>query len=284
MIAPSAKISPMVFALLLLGFAGIPQVLYAGGPSHAALDQFDRYVQLTEERMASELLPGGAFLRLAGLPPEIRSREAELLRNGDVLTERLETRDGDSEIGTPGALIHHWIGAIFIPKATLGQVLAVVQDYNRQQRYYAPQVLKSQLISRNGDEFKVYLRLAQTDILTVAFDTEHDVRYARVDETHAYSRAFSTRVAEIEHAGEPSERALPPGKDHGLLWRIDSFWRFEQREGGVYVQCEAISLTRDIPLGLGPLVGPFLETIPKQSLEFTLRATRAAVISAATSH
>ncbi len=120
----------------------------------------------------------------------------------------------------------------------------------------------------------VYLRLKQTDVITVVFDTEHDVRYFRLDAVRAHSRSYSTRITELEHAGERNERDLPPDKDHGLLWRLDSFWRFEQRDGGVYVECEAISLTRNIPLGVGALVGPFVESIPRASLELTLRETR----------
>jgi hypothetical protein len=268
-----------LFTVILHGVANLPQASGAGGPGPSASAQFERYVQLTEKRMAGELFPGagGAFLWHDALPPEIRSREEALLRSGEVITERLQTRDGDLEIVTPGALVHHWVGEIFIPGASLDEVMAVVQDYDRHEKFYAPQVLKSKLISRNGDDFKIYLRLKQTDVVTVVFDTEHEVHYARLDATHAYSRSYSTQVTEIEHAGEPKERPLAAGEDHGLLWRIDSFWRFEQRDGGVYVQCEAISLSRDVPFGLGALVGPFLETIPKESLEFTLRATRDAV-------
>jgi len=284
MAAPSMRISALVISALLAGLSMAPQPAVAGGPSSSALQQFERYVRLTEQRMAAELRPGAAFLQLDALSIQARLRDDARLRNGEVISERLQTRDGDREIEAPGALIHHWVGTVFIPNVTLGQVLAVLEDYDRHHEYYAPQVVKSKLLSRSGDDFRVYLRLRQTDIITVVFDTEHDVRYTRVDETHAYSCSFSTRVSEIEHPGEPNERALAPGKDHGFLWRIDSFWRFEQRDGGVYVQCEAISLTRDVPLGLGPLVGPFLESIPKESLEFSLRATRDAVVSRAPVH
>jgi hypothetical protein len=268
-----------LFTVTLHGIANIPQVAGADGRTPTASAQFERYVQLTEKRMAGELLPGGAFLWHDALPPESRSREEALLQSGEAITEHLQTRDGDREIETPGALIHHWVGEIFIPGASLDEVLAVVQDYDRHEKSYAPQVLKSKLVSRSGDDFKVYLRLKQTDVVTFVFDTEHEVHYARLDATHAYSRSYSTQVTEIEHAGEPNERALGAGQDHGLLWRIDSFWRFEQSDGGVYVQCEAISLSRDVPFGLGGLVGPFLETIPKESLEFTLRATRDAAMT-----
>jgi hypothetical protein len=269
---------------ILASLTGVPQIASAIAPDPTALQEFDRYVQLTERRMAAEVPPGGPFLRIEGFTAEARQQDEARLRNGDVITERLGTRDQDHAIEPSGALIHHWVGTIFIPGASLDQVLAVVQDYDRHQQYYAPQVLQSKLIARSGDQFRVYLRLKQKNVITVVFVTEHDVRYTRLDAAHAYSRSYSTRITELEHAGEPNERALPPGKDHGFLWGLDSFWRFEQRESGVYVQCEAISLTRDIPLGLGPLVGPFLETIPKASLELTLRATRDALTTKMQTH
>jgi hypothetical protein len=50
----------------------------------------------------------------------------------------------------------------------------------------------------------------------------------------------------------------------------------EERNGGVYVQSEVASLTRDIPTGLGWLVGSFVTSIPKETLLFTLASTRRA--------
>ena len=275
--APPQRLAQRFLAAVLTSLLGPPLTVSAITPGPTALQEFDRYVRLTEQRMEAEVRPGAAFLRIQALPAEARLQEEALLRNGDVVTERLETRDQDRQIELPGALIHHWVGTIFIPGVSLDQLLALVQDYDRHQQYYAPQVVRSKLIARSGDEFKVYLRLRQKDVITVVLDTEHDVLYTRLDAARAYSRSFSTRITELEHAGEPNELALPPEKDHGFLWRLDSFWHFAERDEGVYVQCEAISLTRDIPLGLGPLVGPFLESIPKASLELTLRETRDAL-------
>jgi hypothetical protein len=62
------------------------------------------------------------------------------------------------------------------------------------------------------------------------------------------------------------------------MWRLNSYWRFQQRDGGVYVQLEAISLTRDIPTGLGWLITPFITSIPKESLAFTLTRTRQVLV------
>ena len=104
------------------------------------------------------------------------------------------------------------------------------------------------------------------------------MHYEFLDTTHVVSRSYSTRIAEIENAGEPQEREMPVGDDHGFLWRLYSYWHFYQSREGVYVQCNAVSLTRDVPIGVGWIVGPFLETIPRNSLSFTLQSTRNALI------
>jgi hypothetical protein len=242
---------------------------------------FERYVQLTEKRMSTELRPDAAFLRVDALPEAQRDSDLVKLESGEVVSEELTTSAPAAEIATPGALIHHWVGTVFIPGATLQQVLAVVQDYDRHQLYYQPEVERSKLLARSGDDFTVYYRLKQTDIFTVVLDTEYQIHYERLDADRETSRSYSTRVAEIVRPGTAGERALSSNDDHGFLWRLNSYWRFEQTPRGVFVQCEAISLTRDIPMGLGWMMAPLVEQVPKQSLEFTLGATRKAVLGGA---
>ena len=157
------------------------------------------------------------------------------------------------------------------------RVIDMVRDYDHLARYYSPDVMQSRLISGHSDDLHVFMRLRKQKVVTVVLDTEYDVHYGRLDAAHRYSTSRSTRVAEIEDAGTSSEHALPAGRDHGYMWRLNSYWAFEQVEGGVLVQCEAISLTRDIPAGLNWVIGPFVNSIPRESLQFTLTATRAAL-------
>ena len=138
-------------------------------------------------------------------------------------------------------------------------------------------MLRSKLIQHNGDDFKVFLRLRETKIVTVVLDTEYDVHYVHLNATRAYSRSYSTRVSEVESAEQPGEHHKPAGNDSGFLWRLNSYWRFQEQDGGVYVQLEAISLTRDIPDGIGWLIRPFVTSIPRESLVFTLSRTRSAL-------
>jgi hypothetical protein len=243
-----------------------------------AAQAFDRYVRLTEHRMHKELQPGAAFLWVAGLPEARRTNVYAQLQLGEVVISRLETQDYPDNLHPPGAMIHHWIGTVLIPGASLEQVLTLLKDYDHHTRYFSPEVVKSKTIEHTGNDFKVYLRLKRKKIVTVVLDTEYDVHYEALDASRAESRSYSTRVMEVEHPGESGERQLPPGDDHGFLWRLNSYWRFFETDHGVYVQCEAISLTRDIPTGLHWLIAPFIESIPKESLEFTLRSTRDAVV------
>ena len=72
-------------------------------------------------------------------------------------------------------------------------------------------------------------------------------------------------------------RVAPVGHDGGYLWRLYSYWRFLERDGGTYVQCETISLTRDVPFMVSWIVKPFVTSIPRESLTFTLETTRKAL-------
>jgi hypothetical protein len=243
-----------------------------------AVQGFDQYVRLTEHRMQGELAPGGAFLWVDSLPqPQRREADARLQR-GEVISERLQTADPSGPSSTPGALIHHWVGTVFIAGASLAEVLAVVQDYDRHAEYYRPDVMQSKKVEQNGNDFKVHYRLRKKKIVTIILDADYDVHRRALDATHASSTSYSTRIAQVENAGQPDERELPLGKDGGYLWRLNSYWRYFDSGNGVYVQCEAVSLTRDIPTGLNWLVSPFIQSVPKESLEFTLQSTRTAVL------
>jgi hypothetical protein len=258
----------------LLLVAAIAGAAPADSPHAAAYQAFDRYIQLTEEHVSRELAPGGAFLNVDTLNAADRSAAYARLRDGDVRIEALSTLDRGEKIACPSCMIQHWVGIIFIPGATLEQTLRLMQDYDHQAEVYAPDVMRSKTLSHSGDDFSVFMRFHRTMVVTVVLDTEHRIHYQHIDATHAASRAVSTRVQEVEHAGAASERALPEGKDNGYLWRINNYWRFLQRDGGTYVQCESVSLSRDIPTGFAWLVAPFAESVPKDSLRFTLEATR----------
>jgi hypothetical protein len=229
------------------------------------LEAFNDYMRKAEARIEKQA-QSPEFLWVDGTA----DRKRQTL-GGSVLAQPF-AGSGDVEIAD--GLIHDWIGAVFIPGVTLDQTLKFLEDYDNHKNFYKPEVLESKTLSRDGDQFKVFLRLLKKKVLTVVLNTQHDIRYIRLDAKRAYSNSYSTRIAEVQNAGKPDERELQPGKGHGFLWRLNSFWRFEQRDGGVYMECEAISLTRDVPTGLGWMINPIIRSLPKDSLAATLSETR----------
>jgi hypothetical protein len=285
--------SPSTFlgnALVLLGpilVAAVPLPSLAGPLARprtvsielrpAANAAFNRYVSLTETRNDQELKNNSHLLWIDSLPASERTQAYADLKRGEIKMSKLETLDNGAPIRCPGGLMHHWVGLAFIPGAKVNDVLAILEDYNQHAVYYAPDVERSKIESRDGDHFRVFLRFRRHKVVTVVLDTEHDVRYFRDSEVQAHSRSSATRISQVDNAGKSDEREKTPGADDGFMWRMETWWRLIERDGGVYVQSEVASLTRDIPTGLGWLVGPFVTSIPKESLAFTMDATRKAV-------
>jgi hypothetical protein len=270
----------LVTLLMAATLIAAPPESFADQLKPQAAATFDRYVQISEQNMPSVTTgkpPSAPFLRIDGLPPAQRDAAVTRLKKGEVIVERLQTLDSGQPVPVPGGLIHHWAGTVFIPHATLAQTLAFLQDYNNQYKFYSPDVQRSKLIQHNGDEFQISQRLRETKIITITLDANYDVKYTLLGPDSASAVSRSTRIAEVANAGKPGEFEKTPGDDGGYLWRLYSYWRFLQRDGGTYIQLEAISLTRDIPTGLGWLVGPFVSSIPRESLEFTLTRTRDAL-------
>jgi hypothetical protein len=248
------------------------------------VEAFDRYVQQTENRIDAELARLDPYLSVDELPADRRAAAEARLRAGQVVIERLDAfeqgdgGDAGKPVAVPGGLIHHWIGTVFIPGATLAQTLALEQDYDHHQEYFRPDVTRSQILRHDGNDFVIDLRLYKKKIVTTVLDTEHQVRYTLVDSTHAWSRSRTTRIQEVENAGEANERLEPIGHDRGFLWRMNTYWRFEEKDGGTYVECQSVSLTRDIPAGLGWMIGSYVTSVPRESLTFTLATTRRAIL------
>lgn len=241
----------------------------------ATLRGFTAYVLKTEEENANSL--ASSFLWVGSLPAAEQGRVYDNLKRGEV--EIRPVWHGEGKISdVPGGMIHDWEGLVFIPGVKLNDVLAVLQDYDRQSIYYAPDVERSRLESRVGDHYRAYLRFRRHKIITVVLNTEHDITYFRDSPVRGHSRSSAVRIAQLENPGTDREIEKEPRDDDGFLWRMETWWRFEERDGGVYVQNEVVTLTRDIPVGLRWLIGPFVTSIPKETLRFTMEATRKAVL------
>jgi len=258
----------LTLAVAMLAALGMAQT----APPHAnANAAFDSYVAQLESQLEQQHRSPDGYITFAGT--DSQASEARL-RKGELI---LEKKAAGKKV--PGGLIHHWRGTVFVPGATAKDFLRVVQDVDHFASYYTPQVVRSKLVANSGEQRQVSMRLRQHKVITVTLDTTYDVRYGALDSTHGYSISRSTQVSEIADAETAHEHALAPGDDHGFMWRLNSYWSYAQRSDGLLLQLEAVSLTRDIPLGLDWVIGPFVFSIPRESLEFTLNATRAALLN-----
>jgi putative flippase GtrA len=237
---------------------------------------FAKYVAAVEARRAKEITDHVPFLAFERQPAAAQARIMTLLRRGEVHVERAAgARDAASnEIEIDGGLINHWRGTVFVPQVKLDQLLKVLQE-PQADKHKQEDVLSSRVISRDGDSQKVFLRLRRTKFVTVVYDTEYDVDYIRVDPDRAYSNSISTKIVEIENAGTPRERALPEGNDHGYMWRLNSYWRYKQLPDGVLVEVESLTLSRDLPAIIGPIIRPIVNSTARESMSRTLASVRA---------
>ncbi len=241
--------------------------------SPAAAAAFDNNVHDVEARLDDERAGRAPFLWIDRLPEAVlrRGTRARLAR-AEIVVEKLPpVRPGSP---WPGAIFHHWMATALIAGVSLDRVVQLMQDYERYSEVYRPTVGQSKLIAHDRDTFTVALQLFTKKVISVVLNTEQTVAYLSVSPTRMQVRSMSTRIAEVRDFGRAGESEVPPGRDSGFLWRFDNYCALDQQAAGTYVQCETFSVTRDTPLGLGWLIGPFVMSIPRESLEFTLTAMR----------
>jgi len=231
----------------------------------STLEAFEAYIKEAEAGMEQTLQGKGPFLW-----SDVNSERAQQVRKGKIVAQFWS---GKEPVKVPNGLIHDWIGAAFVTGRTVKETLALIQDYNNHKSIYKTEVIDSKLMGHHGNDFQIYLRLLKKKIITVVLDTDHDVHYSSLDHTRWLCRSYTTRIAEVEDAGRPNERVLLPDTGYGFLWRLYSYWRFQERDDGVDMECRAISLTRDVPTGLGWILEPIIRKLPGESLTNTLRAT-----------
>jgi hypothetical protein len=168
----------------------------------------------------------------------------------------------------PNGRIHHWLGTALIPGAKLDDLIGWIQNYDRHHEFY-DDVEESRLISRKGNFFKIFLRLKRKKIITVHYNTNHDVNYYPQGSGRLYSSSIATRIREIEDVGTSDEREKPAGKDNGFLWRLNSYWRYQETTNGVIVECESLSLSREVPSLLFMIEG-IVDSTAREALQYAL--------------
>ena len=287
-----------VMALGTVNFAGanalvfraavLAAMLPLAAPAHASTNSleaklqpktaqdFAKYVAAVEARRTKEIANNEPFLEFERYPAAQQARVMTALKRGEVYVERgrVSRDQAAAEIPIDGGLINHWRGTVFVPNVKLDALLKVLQE-PQTDKHKQEDVITSRVVDRDGDSQKVYLRLRRTKFVTVVYDTEYDVDYKRLSPKLALSNSISTKIVEIENAGTPRERALPEGNDHGYMWRLNSYWRYKQVDGGVLVEIESLTLSRDLPAIIGPLIRPIVNSTARESMTRTLASVRA---------
>jgi len=261
-------------SILLPILLALPGLGLAAELQPETIKAWERYIALTEKRIASEIESNEGFVVGDFFEATEKSEFRRAVTAGEVFIQKLETLNEEGKkIDVPKGMIHHWYGAIFVPGVELKKVLKWVKDYSDRHLHYE-EVEDSKLLSREGDVYRIFLRLKRKKVITVHYNTEHVVTYRSLDPNKTVADSYATKIAELDEPGKPREREKKPGEDRGFLWRLNSYWRYHQADGGVLVDCESVSLSRSVPLGMTWLVRSYLNSVPKESLENTLSPLR----------
>jgi hypothetical protein len=210
---------------------------------------------------------------IAGTPPPAAVSAFDLYNN--ALAARLTRQDSFAqrpdglENLTPsdgadfhGASLSHWRGTAFAPRATAAEFERLLRDIGSYPRYFSPHVIQARVLTESGDHVQAWMRMRERYGVTVVLDTSYDIIFGRLDAKRGYSISRSTRISE----------------EHDFLWRLNTYWSYAETEGGLYMQIETVSLSRAIPRGLGWAIRPYVDSIPRESIEFTLRSVRNALL------
>jgi hypothetical protein len=233
------------------------------------LSAWNDYVQSAQTRMNARLSGKSNFLWVDDDPARYQR-----VKHGEI---EVAPENENGYLVVPGGMIHDWIGTVFIPDSSIEQVLATLSDYEHYKDFYHPTVIDAQLLERStdGDLFRMYW-INQVLFVSAGTDTEWRSRNVCLPGNRAYNVSYTTRVQEVQY-GPPDRRILQADQGDGFIWRLYSFARYEERDGGVYLEMETLALTRAVPTSLHMLLMPFITRLSRSSLLLSLRQSRDAV-------
>jgi len=230
------------------------------------LNAFETHVKAAEAELDARWSGRAPFIALA----TSAESEKRLLKGDLVIHPAIK---GNPE-EVPDGLIHDWVGAIYIPNTSVGKVLTVLQDFDNHSKIY-PEIVRSRLVKRQGNDITGYWRLERKQqFVPAVFDVQQEAHYKEVAPGRWICRAYANDIREVQDAGTKKEEDYPQGQGLGLLWRLNAFWSLEQSGSGVLAECRTISLSRSIPSGMGWMIKPFIQNVPRESLTSTLVNTR----------
>lgn len=213
-------IAALMLTPALFGGSSISAVV--AQPSPNTERAWTSYVAATEMRISGELSSAPRFLAMDFIPDAHADRARAL--SGDVPVAEMQTLSSAGEpFPVPGGSITHWRGSVFVPDVTL-EVLLTRAQHPPEQGPFPPDVLALRVLGRRPDGLTLFIKMRRQSIVTVTYNTEHELTYRRDGPARASSRSVATRIAEVRDTAD-GERELSPDDDHGFLWRLNSYWR-----------------------------------------------------------
>jgi len=255
--------------VLAAALAITPQETVAADLERTTAAAYDRYLEMVAQAFSKQV---GTDDFLAQASPQALDR----LRRGEIL---LEPGSGDGIIDVPNGLIHHWRGTAFVPNVTLEEVLRVARDYTRYAAIY-DWVVAADLVASEGNRYRTFFRAQRhAGTVTGVVDVWMLTEYQHLRPGRAMSVASADCVRQVEHAGEPAEHRLRAGTGNGYLWRANAMSKYLERDGGVYMEIDAIGLSRGFPPFLGWIIEPVARRLGRGSAGESLRQLRVALTS-----
>jgi hypothetical protein len=237
----------------------------------SAAQAFQGYVAEVEARLVRQHVQTQTYLAALDVGSGQRNQSEGGLMPGEVRTEPVNggTRQLD------GALLHHWRGVAFIPAAAAKDMVALLRG--RLPRHSAPEIVSSRVLADDGGTATLAVRFQKQVVIAIVIDAEYKVEAKLTGDGRGYGISRGMHFWQVDDPGTENERRRPEGDDDGFLWRLNSYWSFVQAREGLEIECEAVSLTRDVPRGLGWLISPIVANLPRELLESTMTATRNAL-------
>jgi hypothetical protein len=230
--------------------------------------EFQAYIDSAETQLNQRWSDPNKSLEIESSPEDLkRVMSGEIIVHPTVPNTPTEVYDG---------LVHDWTGDVFIPNTSIAKLIALLQDFDHHAALY-PEIRRSRLLRKDNNHVTGYLRVEQkSGVIDIVLDVYNDTRYRQVAGGRWVSESHTEKIQQVLDAGTTREKLLPPGEGYGFLWRMNNYWIFEARDGGVLMECRNISLSRSVPSAVAWMVNPIIKEQPKISMTSTLSSTRKA--------
>jgi hypothetical protein len=255
---------------LLMAMALFPTVSDAATLKPETVADWEDYLHTVNVVLQDRIRPGGNFLWVDEVPERLAK-----VREGEIV---VAPAPGHIPMKVESGLIHHWIGAAFLPNARVDDILEVIRDYDRYKEFYPPSVIVSKVLARSDPDEKFTMQLVNHEFFAkMALDADYRVTNVQLDHDRFYSVARTTRVQQLENYGQPRERMIPEGQGGGYIWKLFSIARLQNRDGGVYIEMETVALSRGIPAAFRVIADPIVRRVSRSAMLTAVKQTEDAV-------